>query len=53
MSVMDGAVFPLAPGVAGGALSRKYAFHNFTVTEMTADLSKFLRSSAPSTRKCA
>ena len=43
MSLTDGAVFPLAPGVAGGALTRKYAFHNFNVVEMTADLSTFLR----------
>lgn len=39
----DGAVVPLAPGV-GGAPSQghPYAFHNFTVAEMSADLDKFV-----------
>lgn len=39
-SRIDGAVFPLAPGVAGGAMDpEKYEFVNFGVTETSADLS--------------
>jgi hypothetical protein len=43
VSTRDGAVFPLAPGVAGGAPGDDHAFHNFTVEEMVADLRAFLR----------
>ncbi len=43
VSARDGAVFPLAPGVAGGEATADYAFHNFTVEEMAADLRAFLR----------
>lgn len=43
VSTRDGAVFPLAPGVAGGEPGDDYAFHNFTVAEMVADLDAFLR----------
>ena len=43
VSTRDGAVFPLAPGVAGGEPGDDYAFHNFTVEEMAADLRAFLR----------
>jgi len=40
----DGAVFPLAPGVAGGTFdSDAYEFVNFTVEEVTADLVAFIR----------
>lgn len=39
----DGAVFPLAPGVAGGAFDPAlHEFHNFEPDEMTADLRAFL-----------
>lgn len=35
----DGAVFPLCPGVSGGAFDpERYAFHNFSVEEVAADL---------------
>ncbi len=43
VSTRDGAVFPLAPGVAGGEPGEGYAFHNFTVEEMAADLRAFVR----------
>ena len=43
VSTRDGAVFPLAPGVAGGEPGEGYAFHNFTVEEMVADLRAFVR----------
>ncbi|GAA5118115.1 GSCFA domain-containing protein [Luteolibacter yonseiensis] len=43
-SRIDGAVFPLAPGVAAGAMDPdKYEFVNFGVTETTADLSAAIR----------
>ena len=42
-SARDGAVFPLAPGVAGGEPGPDYVFHNMDVEEMTADLRTFLR----------
>jgi hypothetical protein len=39
----DGAVFPLAPGVAGGlADPERYGFHNATVGEIAADLHAFV-----------
>ncbi|WP_443971580.1 GSCFA domain-containing protein [Sphingobium sp. CR28] len=38
-SKIDGAVFPLAPGVAGGIMNPdKYEFKNFSVDEMEVDL---------------
>lgn len=38
----DGAVFPLAPGVAGRPDDREmYEFHNFSVAEMVSDLKAF------------
>ena len=43
VSTRDGAVFPLAPGVAGGEPGPDYAFHNFDVAEMAADLLRFIR----------
>lgn len=43
VSARDGAVFPLAPGVAGGEPGEGYAFKNLTVEEMVADLRAFLR----------
>lgn len=50
----DGAVFPLAPGVvAAQGDADAYAFHNFTVAEMEADLARFvelLRRVNPSCR---
>lgn len=40
-SKVDGAVFPLAPGVAGGELDfDRYEFVNFTAEEVTSDLLK-------------
>jgi hypothetical protein len=47
----DDAVLPTAPGVAGGEWdAHRYRFHNFTVSEVSADLMKFsqrLRSVNP------
>jgi hypothetical protein len=41
----DGAVFPLAPGtVASEGDADAYAFHNFTVAEMEADLGRFINA---------
>jgi diketogulonate reductase-like aldo/keto reductase len=40
----DGAVFPLAPGtVASEGDTDAYAFHDFTVAEMEADLARFIK----------
>lgn len=42
-SRQDGAVFPLAPGVAGGAFDEtRHEFHNFTIDETRAELAEFL-----------
>jgi hypothetical protein len=42
-SQSDGAVFPLAPGVAGGEMDFvSYQFVNFTVADVIADLNRFL-----------
>lgn len=42
-SKIDGAVFPLAPGVAGGAMEPdRYEFVNFTVSEVIADVEEFI-----------
>jgi hypothetical protein len=53
-SAIDGAVFPLAPGVVTDKIDpTDYAFHNFTANEVEADLLKFidlLRSVNPSVR---
>ncbi|MGF6853560.1 GSCFA domain-containing protein [Paraburkholderia sp. CI3] len=39
----DGAVFPLAPGVAGGTMdSDKYEFINFSAAEVIADMNEFI-----------
>lgn len=39
----DGAVFPLAPGVVGGTYDpARHAFHNFTLGEVSATLTRFL-----------
>ena len=43
LSTRDGAAFPVAPGVSGGAPGPDYAFANLDVNEMTADLGDFLR----------
>jgi ABC-type polysaccharide/polyol phosphate transport system ATPase subunit len=41
--VIDGAVYPVAPGVAGGTMdSSRYEFVNFTVSEVVNDLEQFL-----------
>jgi hypothetical protein len=54
MALADGAVFPLCPGVAGGSFDPSaYAFHNFRVSEVRADLIGFverLRSVNPRAR---
>jgi GSCFA family len=43
-STRDGAVFPLAPGVAGSpAAMADYEFHNFTAAETTTDLLCFIK----------
>lgn len=42
-SRIDGAVFPVCPGVSGGVFDpAKHAFHNFRVAEVTADLATFI-----------
>jgi hypothetical protein len=42
-SKIDGAVFPLAPGVAGGIPDpSRYEFVNFEVAEVVADLERFI-----------
>nr|WP_321454985.1 GSCFA domain-containing protein [uncultured Cohaesibacter sp.] len=41
-SSRDGAVFPLAPGVAGGHPGDDYEFVNFSADEVTADLKQFI-----------
>lgn len=42
-SRIDGAVFPLCPGVSGGSFDpAAHAFHNFRVAEVTADLAAFI-----------
>lgn len=43
VSQQDGAVFPLAPGVAGGDFDEtRHAFKNFTVAEVVADFRAFI-----------
>ncbi len=43
-SKVDGAVFPLAPGVAGGLMDfDKYEFVNFSAAEVVSDLAVFLK----------
>ncbi len=43
-SKIDGAVFPLAPGVAGGQMDyERYEFHNFTAEETAASTISFLQ----------
>lgn len=42
-SKIDGAVFPLAPGVAGGEMnSEKYEYINFSVQEVVSDMNEAL-----------
>jgi hypothetical protein len=42
-SAIDGAVFPLCPGVSGGRFdAERHRFHNFRVSEVTADLAAFI-----------
>jgi hypothetical protein len=42
-SRVDGAVFPLCPGVSGGVFDAgRHEFHNFTVAEVAADMSGFI-----------
>lgn len=44
LSRLDGAVYPLAPGVAGGQFDpAQHVFANFTVGDVTADLRTFLQ----------
>lgn len=44
VSKADGAVFPVCPGAAGGVFhATKYAFKNFTVDEIVADFSTFMK----------
>jgi hypothetical protein len=43
LSNTDGSVLPLCPGVSGGEFDDgKYAFKNFTVSEVTSDLAEFI-----------
>lgn len=49
----DGAVFPLAPGVAGGEMDlTRYEFVNFTADEVTTDLEKVIERLATINPKC-
>jgi hypothetical protein len=41
-SARDGAVVPLPPGVVKCASQDEYSFHNFTVSEQVADISRFI-----------
>lgn len=42
-STVDGAVFPLCPGVSGGVFdATAHRFHNFRVSEVIADLAAFI-----------
>ena len=54
MDRRDGAVYPLAPGVAGGEFDPQiHAFHNFTVEETVADMQAsidFIRARNPNVR---
>ncbi|MEY8842759.1 GSCFA domain-containing protein, partial [Cribrihabitans sp. XS_ASV171] len=39
----DGAVFPLCPGTVGGQFDpERHIFHNFTVSEIVADMTEFI-----------
>ncbi len=52
-SKVDGAVFPLAPGVAGGEMDEsKYEFVNFTVSEVIEDTKDALASLAKINSNC-
>lgn len=43
LSNIDGAVFPLCPGVAGGQFDpEKHVFHNQTVAEVVSDMTEFI-----------
>jgi len=45
ISRADGAVIPIAPGVAGGAWDPlEYEFKNFTVADVTKDVHEFMRA---------
>ena len=45
MSTVDGAVFPIAPGVVAGEMdSRRHRFVNFTYPEVMADLTRWCRA---------
>jgi hypothetical protein len=49
----DGAVFPLAPGVAGGQMDdSRYEFVNFTAEQVTADLEAFIARLSSINPKC-
>lgn len=52
--IRDGAVYPLAPGVAGGEYDKTiHEFHNFTVEETVADMTaaiEFIRQRNPDVR---
>jgi hypothetical protein len=44
LSRLDGAAYPIAPGVAGGEFDQlKYEFANFGVNEVVSDLQSFIR----------
>jgi hypothetical protein len=52
-SKRDGAVFPLAPGVAGGDFDTdQYEFVNFSAAEVTADLVAFIERLRVVNEKC-
>ncbi len=45
LSLEDGAVFPLCPGVEGGEFNeQKYAFYNQPVDDVISDMSEFIRN---------
>lgn len=52
-SKLDGAIYPTAPGVAGGSFDpSRYEFVNFSAGDCAADLGAFLESLHEVNRKC-
>jgi len=50
---LDDAVFPLCPGVAGGQFDpARYEFHNFSVSEVVADMTAFIDGLRDKNPKC-
>lgn len=52
VSLEDGAVFPLCPGVEGGNFDKnKYSFYNQSVDDVLADMTEFIQNLASVNRK--